>query len=714
MNKSLTATAVAVVLSLTGCSTEQSMQQTSQNNSSQNAASMEQGDNALLKPSSLDYQAPEFDKIKTEDYVPAFMKGMEEQSAEISEIANNQAAPSFENTILAIEKSGGLLNRVSTIFFGLSSIVSNDEIQRIEADMSPKLTAHQDKIYLNNTLFERVKAVYEQKDSLPADDKRLTEYYYEKFVRAGANLNESQKAQVREINESLSNLTTAFSQNILASFKNDTILVTDEAKLAGVSDTDKAGLKAAAEEAGKEGYLITLVNTTRQPLLRNLSNRELRKEIWQTSANRAQVSNDPVILKLTHLRAKKAALLGYPNWASYKIANQMAKTPENVLAMLDDLAPQAVEKARQEAKDIEAAMHADGIQGDVQPWDWAYYAEKIRTERFDIADSTIKPYFELNSVLENGLFFAMNKLYGITFKERKDLPLYVEDARVFEVFDDDGSSIGLFYFDPYARKGKKGGAWMSAFVTQSFLYDNKPVVYNELNITKPAPGEPTLLTFDETQTLFHEFGHAAHGLFSQVKYPSVAGTSTARDFVEFPSQFNEDWCIEPTVLANYAKHYKTGEVIPQELLNNLLKSVTFNQGFNTVEYLGSALLDMEWHMIGADEEITDVAAFEAEALKKHGIDYAPVPPRYKSAYFSHTFAGGYSAGYYAYLWTEVLAADAFTYMKDNGGLSRENGDAFRKDILSKGNSEDLMENYISFRGQKPTVDALMKRRGLVE
>ncbi|MEG3765698.1 M3 family metallopeptidase, partial [Alteromonas sp. 14N.309.X.WAT.G.H12] len=340
--------------------------------------------------------------------------------------------------------------------------------------------------------------------------------------------------------------------------------------------------------------------------------------------------------------------------------------------------------------------------------------EKIRTERFDIADSTIKPYFELNSVLENGLFFAMNKLYGITFKERKDLPLYVEDARVFEVFNDDGSSIGLFYFDPYARKGKKGGAWMSAFVTQSFLYDNKPVVYNELNITKPAPGEPTLLTFDETQTLFHEFGHAAHGLFSQVKYPSVAGTSTARDFVEFPSQFNEDWAIQPEVLANYAKHYKTGEVIPQELLDNLLKSVTFNQGFNTVEYLGSALLDMEWHMIGADEEITDVAAFEAEALKKHGIDYAPVPPRYKSAYFSHTFAGGYSAGYYAYLWTEVLAADAFTYMKDNGGLSRENGDAFRKDILSKGNSEDLMENYVTFRGQKPTVDALMKRRGLVE
>lgn len=710
MNKSLTATAVAVVLSLTGCSAEQSMQEKTASDS----VTMQQTENPLLKPSTLDYHAPEFDKFKTEDYVPAFVQGMQEQTEEIKAITDNQGPPSFENTILAIEKSGELLKRVETIFFGLSSIVSNDEIQRIEADMSPKLTAHSDQIYLNSTLFERVKAVYAKRDNLSKDDKRLTEFYYEKFVRAGANLNDQQKAQVKEINGKISKLTTTFSQNILASFKNDTILVTDEGKLAGLSETDKAGLKSAAEEVGKDGYLITLVNTTRQPILRNLSNRELRKEIWEKSANRAQAANDPVILELTHLRAKKAELLGYPNWASYKIANQMAKNPENVLKMLDDLAPQAVEKARQEAKDIETAMHADGIQGDVQPWDWAYYAEKIRTERFDIADSTIKPYFELNSVLENGLFFAMNKLYGITFKERKDLPLYVEDARVFEVFNDDGSSIGLFYFDPYARKGKKGGAWMSAFVTQSFLYDNKPVVYNELNITKPAPGEPTLLTFDETQTLFHEFGHAAHGLFSQVKYPSVAGTSTARDFVEFPSQFNEDWAIQPEVLANYAKHYKTGEVIPQELLDNLLKSVTFNQGFNTVEYLGSALLDMEWHMIGADEEITDVAAFEAEALKKHGIDYAPVPPRYKSAYFSHTFAGGYSAGYYAYLWTEVLAADAFTYMKDNGGLSRENGDAFRKDILSKGNSEDLMENYVTFRGQKPTVDALMKRRGLVE
>ena len=424
--------------------------------------------------------------------------------------------------------------------------------------------------------------------------------------------------------------------------------------------------------------------------------------------------NGPIILELTHLRAEKAALLGYPNWASYAIENQMAKKPENVFKILDDLAPQAVEKAKEEAAAIEEVMHADGVAGDVQPWDWAYYAEKVRKAKYDLDDSEVKPYFELNSVLENGLFFAMEKLYGITFKERTDLPVYVDDARLFEVFNEDGSNIGLFYFDPYAREGKSGGAWMSEFVTQSFMNGTKPVVYNELNIVKPAPGEPTLLSFDETTTLFHEFGHADHGLFSLVKYPSLAGTNTARDFVEFPSQFNEDWAIDPAVLANYAKHYKTGEPIPQALLDKVMKAVSFNQGFNTVEYLAAALLDMEWHMIGADEEVKDVAAFEKAALEKHGIDYAPVPPRYKSAYFSHTFAGGYSAGYYAYLWTEVLAADAFAHMAENGGLTRENGDLFRKEILSKGNSEDLMENYVEFRGQEPTVDALMKRRGLTD
>ncbi|MDO6474952.1 M3 family metallopeptidase [Alteromonas sp. 1_MG-2023] len=711
MRKSLMATAIAAALALTACSPAKEESHSATASAEEKTV---QAENVLLKPSTLDYQAPDFDKIETANYEPAFELGMEEHTAEIDAIAGNEAPATFENTILAMEKSGELLTRVATIFFNLSSIISDKEIQRIEAEMSPRLTAHSDSIHLNSKLFERVKTVYENKDSLNKEDKRLTEKTYEQFVRAGANLTEEQKAKVRGINEQITKLQTQFSQNILASFKNDTIIVTDESELAGLSDSDKASLKSAAEGADKEGYMISLVNTTRQPILTSLENRELRKKIWEKSANRAMDVNGPIILELTHLRAEKAALLGYPNWASYAIENQMAKKPENVFKILDDLAPQAVEKAKEEAAAIEEVMHADGVTGDVQPWDWAYYAEKVRKAKYDLDDSEVKPYFELNSVLENGLFFAMEKLYGITFKERTDLPVYVEDARLFEVFNEDGSNIGLFYFDPYAREGKSGGAWMSEFVTQSFMNGTKPVVYNELNIVKPAPGEPTLLSFDETTTLFHEFGHADHGLFSLVKYPSLAGTNTARDFVEFPSQFNEDWAIDPAVLANYAKHYKTGEPIPQALLDKVMKAVSFNQGFNTVEYLAAALLDMEWHMIGADEEVKDVAAFEKAALEKHGIDYAPVPPRYKSAYFSHTFAGGYSAGYYAYLWTEVLAADAFAHMAENGGLTRENGDLFRKEILSKGNSEDLMENYVEFRGQEPTVDALMKRRGLTD
>ena len=706
MRKTFVAAAITAALALSACSNPEKAES--------NVASAPVASNVLMEKSPLPYQAPEFNKITTADYEPAFAAGMAEQNVEIQAIINNPEPATFANTTLALEQSGELLNRAATIFFNLSSIISDDEFQRIEAEFAPTLSAHQDNIYLNDALFQRVKAVYEQRAQLSGEDLRLVENQFQRFERAGANLSDADKDSMRALNEQITKLQTQFSQNILASFKNDTILVTDVAQLDGLSEGDIAALKAAAEKAGQQGYLISLVNTTRQPVLGSLTNRTLREKIWRQSAGRAMDINGPIILELTKARAQKAALLGYPNWASYSIADQMAQTPENVFAILDDLAPMAVARAKQEAADIEAIMHAEGVEGDVQPWDWAFYAEKVRKAKYDMDDSQVKPYFELNNVLEKGLFFAMEKLYGITFKERTDLPLYVEDARLFEVFNDDGSSIGLFYFDPYAREGKAGGAWMSEFVTQSFLNNTKPVVYNELNIVKPAAGEPTLLSFDETSTLFHEFGHAAHGLFSQVKYQSLAGTATARDFVEFPSQAHEDWAIEPSVLANYAKHYKTGEAIPQELMDKVLTSVKFNSGFNTTEYLGAALLDMEWHMIGADETITDVAAFEKAALAKHGIDYAPVAPRYKSNYFSHTFAGGYSAGYYAYLWTEVLAADAFAFMQQNGGLTRENGDLYRKEILSKGNSEDLMENYVQFRGQKPTVDALLKRRGLVD
>ncbi len=709
MQKTLIATAMTTALVLSGCSGNP---YSSESSPATVKAMPDKSSNVLLKASPLPYQTPQFDKIKISDYEPAFEQGMAEQEKEINQIANNKADATFDNTVLAIEKSGVLLDRAQTVFFNLSSIKSNDEIQRIEAAIAPKLAAHSDNMLLNKKLFERVKKVYDNRDALSAIDQRLTEYYYKQFVRAGANLSDADKSTMRELNKEITNLETRFSQNILASFKNDTIIVTDEARLAGLSDSEKTSLKSAAKKAGEEGYLISLVNTTRQPILSSLENRGLREQIWRQSANRAMDVNAPIILKLTKLRARKAKLLGFDNWASYKIDNQMAQNPGNVFNILDDLAPKAVEKAKREAADIENVMQEDGIRGSVKPWDWAFYAEKVRKQKYDLNDAEVKPYFELNNVLEKGLFFAMEKLYGITFKERTDLPLYVDDARSFEVFNQDGSAIGLFFFDPYAREGKAGGAWMSEFVTQSHMDGTKPVVFNELNVVKPAEGEPTLLSFDEVTTLFHEFGHAAHGLFSDVKYPSLAGTATARDFVEFPSQFHEDWAIESEVLANYARHYKTGEAIPEALLNKMLKAVKFNQGYNTTEYLAAALIDMEWHMIDADQQVSDVSRFEKQALAKHGIDYDPIAPRYKSNYFSHTFAGGYSAGYYAYLWTEVLAADAFAHMQDEGGLSRENGDEFRKEILSKGNSEDLMQNYIDFRGKKPQVDALMQRRGL--
>ena len=516
---------------------------------------------------------------------------------------------------------------------------------------------------------------------------------------------------MRDLNSQLAQLSTQFQQNILKSFKDDVIIVKDKSKLAGLSDDEIASLAAAAKAAGKDGYMITLVNTTRQPILASLDNRELRKEIWEKSANRAK-DNSPVVKKMVELRAEKAKLLGYPNWAAYVTADQMAKTPDAVFKILDNLVPKAVAKAKSEAADIQAEIKKDGGDFTLQPWDWAYYANKVRKEKYNLDESQVKPYFEFNTVLHDGLFYAMHKLYGITLKPRKDLPVWNKNVLAFEVLDKDGSSIGLFYLDPYARTGKNGGAWMDAFVGQSGLLGTKPVVYNALNIPQPADGQPTLMTFDEVTTMFHEFGHALHGLFSDVKYPSLAGTNTARDFVEFPSQFNEDWDINPEVISHYAKNYKTGEPIPKALLDKVLKAHKFNQGFDTTEYLAAALLDMEWHSIPAGTDIKDIDKFEHDALAKHGIDYAPVPPRYKSDYFSHIFSNGYSAGYYAYLWTEVFAADAFQYMKDHGGLTRENGDKFRKDVLSKGNSQDLMQDYINFRGQKPTTDALLKRRGL--
>ncbi|WP_352298190.1 M3 family metallopeptidase [Pseudoalteromonas sp. 20-MNA-CIBAN-0454] len=711
MRKTLIATTIASVLVLSACTSNDS------NNMAKESATQVQNINAnnvLFKSSPLQYMAPEFNKFSTKDYEAAFDAGIAQHKAQVLAIANNPAPATFKNTLVEMELSGELLNRVSTAFYNLSGLISDSEYQRIDEKMAPVLSAHSDDIYLNGALFKRVQTIYDNKSKLNAEDQRLVDFYYKQFVKAGAKLNDAEKAKMREINSELAKLSTAFSQNVLKSFKEDVIVVTDKSKLAGLSEGEIASLADAAKKAGKTGYMITLVNTTQQPILSSLENRDLREQVFTASTKRAAKTNGPIIIKETNLRAQKAELLGYKDWASYVMTSRMAQTTENVYGILDDLAPKAVEKAKIEAAAIQKVINDSGESFELKPWDWAFYAEKVRAEKYNLDPALVKPYFELQSVIHNGLFFAMEKLYGITFKERKDLPVYHEDVTTFEVFNADGSAIGLFYMDPYAREGKRGGAWMSAYVGQSGLKNTKPVIYNAQNIPKPAAGQPTLLTFDEVSTLFHEFGHAAHGLFSDVKYPSLAGTATARDFVEFPSQANEDWMIEPTVLANYAKHYKTGEPIPQDLLNKMLESQKFNQGFGTTEYLAAALLDMEWHSFGSDKKIADVEKFEQSALEKHGIAYYPVPPRYKSNYFSHTFAGGYSAGYYAYLWTEVFAADAFAHMENNGGLTRKNGDKFRKEILSKGNSRDLMQSYIEFRGQKPTTDALLKRRGLVD
>jgi len=714
MRKSVITTAVAAALLLGACSDKPATSTNEAKNAvaTQPAAKAE-ATNVLLSKSPLQDQAPQFNLIQSADYAPAFEQAIKAHDTEIAAIVNNKQAASFDNTILAMETSGELLTRVSRTFFNLAGLISDADFQKTEADMAPKLAAHRDNIYLDPTLFARVEAVYQQKSSLNAEDQRLVEYYYEQFVRAGAKLSAEDKAKMRGFNAELATLATEFSQNSLKSYKNDVIIVTDKTQLDGLSDSEIATLAAAAKAAGKEGYLITLVNTTRQPVLSSLNNRELRQKVWETSAHRAVASNGPLIVKMAQIRAKKANLLGFDTWASYAVADQMAKTPGAVYEILDDLAPKALARAKVEAADIQAEIKKAGGDFELQPWDWAYYADKVRKEKYSLDESSIKPYFEFNTVLKDGLFFAMHKLYGISFKARTDLPVWHPDVLAFEVFDKDNSSIGLFYLDPYAREGKGGGAWMDEFVTQSDLLGTKPVVYNALNIPKPADG-PTLMTFDEVTTLFHEMGHGIHGLFSKVKYPSVAGTSTARDFVEFPSQINEDWNIDPAVIANYAKHYQTGEPIPKALLDKILAANKFGQGFDTVEYLSAALLDMEWHSISADTQINDVEQFEHQVLAKHGLDFAPIPPRYKSSYFSHAFAGGYSAGYYAYLWTEVFAADAFAYMGEQGGLKADNGDKFRKEVLSKGNSEDLMQDYIHFTGKKPTTDALLKRRGLVD
>jgi len=676
--------------------------------------------NPLYSTSSLPLDAPQFDKIKNEHYRPAFQEGMIRHLEEIKKIAHNQESPTFENTILAMEKAGTLLHRTQSVFFNLAAAHTNEKIQELQSEMAPKLSSHNDKIMLNKKLFKRVEVLYEKRFDLKLDKAslKLLEDTHRDFIRAGAQLNEDEKKRMRIINKEISTLTTQFQENLLELTKERAVIVEDKNRLSGLSSDRIAAAKEAARKRGLENkYLLSISNTTRVPILKSLNDRKLRERLWKASTFRGTgqqggIDNRPIIKKLVSLRAKKAELLGYDNYASYALEPQTAQNPDNVLKMLKGLIPPVIKNTTREADAIKKMLEKDDITNGLKPWDWEYYAEKVRKQKYDLDESEIRAYFELDKVLKDGVFYTMKKLFGITFEERHDLPVYHPDVRTFNVYNKDGSILGLFYADFFQRDSKRGGAWMNTYVDQSHLLDKKPVVVNVLNIAPPAEGEPALISFDNVTTLFHEMGHAVHGLFSDVKYPSQSGTSVPRDFVEFPSTFQEDWAIQPHVLENYAVHYKTGEDIPDRLLKKIIEARNFNQGFDTQEYLAATMIDLEWHLLNSSEIPENVQQFEQKSLKKHHLDMETVPPRYKSAYFAHIFSGGYSANYYAYIWSEILAADAYAFIQQNGGLQQEYGDRMRKYILSKGGTADAMNLYEQFRGTEPDVKHLLARRGL--
>jgi len=671
-------------------------------------------------PSTLPFQAPPFDKIKDEDYQPAIEAGMAEELSEIQAIADNPAPPTFENTLVAMEKGGRLLQRATAAFGAASEANSNPLLLKVRSEEAPKIAAHQDAIYLNAKLFARVAAIYKQRESLNLDpeSRRLLEVSYNNFVRAGANLSDTDKTELKKINEELSTLSDDFSTKILDATKNGAYTTTDKSALAGLSDAQIAAAAQDAQSRKQQGYVVPLQNTTQQPALASLSARATREAIFEKSWNRAELGDGDdtrkIIARIAQLRARRAQLLGYPNFAAWELQDQMAKTPETALKFMDALVPAATARAAREGQDIQNVIDTQKGNFNVQPWDWEFYSEQVRKAKYDLNDDEVRPYFELNSVLQNGVFYAANQLYGITFKERKDIPVYQEDVRVFEVSDADGKPLALFYCDYFKRDNKSGGAWMSTFVDQSKLLGTLPVVYNVANLPKPAPGDPALISFTDVTTMFHEFGHALHGMFANTVYPSLSGTSTARDFVEFPSQFNEHWASYPAVLNHYAKHYKTGVPIPAELVAKIKKAETFNEGYKVTEVVAAAELDMQWHVLPPTAPLQQPDAFEKQALEKTHLLLATVPPRYRSTYFSHIWGGGYAAGYYAYLWSEMLDDDAFQWFEDNGGLTRANGDRFRQMVLSRGNTEDLAKMYAAWRGKEPSVVPMMKDRGLQE
>lgn len=682
-----------------------------QNNSE---ASMNNTENPLLAESTLPYFAPNFKLLKNEHFKPAIVAGIEQQKAAVEEIANNPEDPTFENTVLALEKSGEQLHRALQVFNALGSANTNDTIQALDEEMAPRLAAQKDAIYLNEKLFQRFKTLYEKRQSLDLDSEslKLLENYYEDFEIAGANLSAEDKEQLKKYNAQLATLTTKFGKTLLAANNDGAVTFTEKEQLSGVSEDV---LQSRKNEKG-EGWTIPLQNTTQQPLLASMDNRDSRQKLFESAWYRADGGDHDtrgIVKEIVELRAKKAQLLGFNNYAEWSLQKTMAKNPANVNKFFSGLIPAATAKAQSEAGEIQKMIASKGGDFTLEPWDWNYYAEMVRKAKYDLDENQIKPYFEMYTVLEKGVFYAAEKLYGITFKERKDIPVYHEDMRVYELFEENGDALGLFYVDYFARPSKRGGAWMSNFVTQSKLYNKKPVIYNVCNFPKPSEGKPALLTYDEVETMFHEFGHALHGFFADQEYPSLSGTAVARDFVEFPSQFNENWALYPEVLKNYAVHYKTGEPIPQELIDKIKKSGTFNQGYSLTENLASSNLDMQWHTISADKDIEDVNGFEKEALHKTHLDVVnAVPPRYRSTYFAHIFSGGYAAGYYSYLWTEMLHHDAYNWFENHGGLTRENGQRFRDMILSRGNTQDLEKMYKKWRGSDPKIEPMLKARGL--
>ncbi|HTA81612.1 MAG TPA: peptidyl-dipeptidase Dcp [Bacteroidia bacterium] len=677
--------------------------------------------NPFLNTSTLPFQTADFTKIKDSDFKPAIEEGIKQQLAEINKITENTEAPTFENTLVALEKSGQMLHRVNGVFNLLTGANTDPELQKVSEEVAPDLSAANDAMFLNTKLFKRVEAIYKQREQLKLDveSSRLVEYYYQKFVLSGANLSDNAKDSMKNLNKEEASLSAKYTNQLLAAAKSGALIVSNKEEIAGLSDGELDAAAMAAKNSKQDGkWMIPLQNTTQQPALQSLTVRATRQKLFEASWNRAEKSdsNDTraTILRLAAIRAQKAKLLGFPNYAAWRLMDQMAKTPENVEKFFAQLVPAATAKAKLEAADIQKVIDEQKGGFQLQPYDWNFYSEQVRKAKYNLDESEVKPYFVLDSVLKNGVFYAATQLYGITFKERKDIPVYNSDVRVFEVFDKDGSSMALFYCDYFKRENKNGGAWMDNMVGQSKLLGTKPVVYNICNFTKPADGQPALISFSDVTTMFHEFGHGLHGMFADQQFLSLSGTATARDFVEFPSQFNEHWASDPQVFKNYAKHYKTGELMPQALVDKIKKAATFNQGYALTEILAAADLDMQWHDISANANVSDVDRFESEALQKTHLDLPQVPTRYRSTYFLHIWSNGYSAGYYAYLWTEMLDDDAFSWFKEHGGLTRENGQRFRDMILSRGNTIDLATMFRNFRGRDPEIGPMLENRGLAE